>query len=53
MRLVFGIWRGTEHITSGELVYVNADIKTKKTAPWPEPIKQAILRFERTRPETS
>jgi acyl-CoA thioester hydrolase len=50
MQLVFGIWRGVEHITSGELIYVNADLKTKKSAPWPEPIRQAILKFERTRP---
>src|SRR6266705_3514811 len=50
MQLVFGIWRGAEHITSGELIYVNADPKTRKSAPWPEPIKRAILRFERTRP---
>jgi len=27
MQLVFGIWRGAEHITSGELIYVNADLK--------------------------
>jgi len=36
MQLVFGIWRGAEHITSGELIYVNADLKTRKSAPWPE-----------------
>jgi acyl-CoA thioester hydrolase len=50
MQLVFGIWRGAEHITSGELIYVNADLKTKKSAPWPEPVRRAILDFERTRP---
>ena len=50
MHLVFGIWRGAEHITSGELVYVNADPKTRTSAPWRDPIRQAILRFERTRP---
>jgi len=50
MQLVFGIWRGAEHITSGELIYVNADLKTRKSAPWPGPIRQAILEFERTRP---
>jgi len=47
---VFGIWRGAEHITSGELIYVNADPKTRQSAPWPEPVKRAILEFERTRP---
>ena len=25
MQFVLGIWRGGEHITSGELIYVNAD----------------------------
>ena len=52
MQFLFGIWRGDEHITSGELVYVNADPKTKKSAPWPEPLKRAILGYERTPPET-
>jgi len=50
MQLVFGIWRGAEHITSGELIYVNADLKNEESAPWPETIRQAILGFERTRP---
>lgn len=53
MQLLLGIWRGAEHLTSGELVYVNADVKTKKSAPWPEPIRQMVLRFERTPPATS
>jgi acyl-CoA thioester hydrolase len=53
LQLIFGIWRGGEHITSGELVYVNADLKTKKSAPWPEAFRTAILEFERVAPETS
>jgi acyl-CoA thioester hydrolase len=53
MRFLLGVWRGDEHLTSGELVYVNADVKTKKSAPWPETIKQMILRFERTPPAVS
>jgi acyl-CoA thioester hydrolase len=53
MRFVLGVWRADEHLTSGELVYVNADVQTKKSAPWPEPIKQMILRFERTPPALS
>lgn len=53
MRFLLGVWRGEEHLTSGELVYVNADVKTKKSAPWPEPIRQMILRFERTPPAVS
>jgi len=52
IRFLFGIWRGAERITSGELVYVNADPKTKKSAPWPEPLRRVILDYERTPPET-
>lgn len=51
LTFLFGIWRGGEHITSGELVYVNADPKTRKSAPWPGSLRQAILAFERTPPE--
>ena len=52
MQFVFGVWRGAERITSGELVYVNADPKTRTSAPWPEPLRGAILGYERTPPET-
>ena len=52
MQFLFGIWRGAERITSGELVYVNADPKTRTSAPWPEPLKRTILDYERTPPET-
>jgi len=51
MVFLFGIWRGAEHLTSGELVYVNADLVTKQSAPWPEFLRERILAFERTRPE--
>ena len=53
VQFLFGIWRGEEHITSGELVYVNADPKTKKSAAWPEPLRRAILDYERVAPETN
>jgi acyl-CoA thioester hydrolase len=52
MQLLFGIWRGPSHITSGELVYVNADLKTKKSVPWPNSLKAAILAYEKMPPET-
>jgi len=52
MTFLFGIWRGAEQLTSGELVYVNADLKTRKSAPWPESLKGAILAYERMKPET-
>ena len=50
MQLLLGIWRGADHLTSGELVYVNADVKTRKSSPWPQAVRQAILNFERTPP---
>ena len=51
MVFLFGIWRGDEHLTSGELVYVNAKLATKQSAPWPEFLRDKILAFEQTRPE--
>jgi acyl-CoA thioester hydrolase len=51
MVFLFGIWRDDQHLTSGELVYVNADIATKRSAPWPRFLCDKILAFERTRPE--
>lgn len=53
MTFAFGIWRGGERITSGELVYVNADPKTRKSAPWPEALRSAVLRYERAHPEVA
>jgi acyl-CoA thioester hydrolase len=50
MQLLLGVWRGSEHITSGELVYVNVDLKTRKSAPWPDALKAAILGYERVKP---
>jgi len=51
MTFRLGIWRGAEHLTTGELVYVNADPKTRKSVPWPESLRQAILAYERVKPE--
>jgi acyl-CoA thioester hydrolase len=52
LQFVLSIWLGETHITSGELVYVNADPKTRKSAPWPEPFRKAVLAFERVPPDT-
>jgi hypothetical protein len=32
-------------------VYVHADPKTKKSVPWPEALKSAILVFEKAKPD--
>jgi acyl-CoA thioester hydrolase len=50
MTFQFGIWRSAELLTSGELVYVNAELATRKSAPWPAFLREKILAFERTRP---
>ena len=51
LRFVFGIWHSTALIASGKIIYVNADPKTRKTATWPETLRQAIAKFERKPPE--
>ncbi len=51
MVFAFGIWRGADHLTAGELVYVNADIKTRRSTPWPDELKRAILAYERKIPD--
>jgi len=51
MQFLLEIWRGDEHLISGELIYVNADPATKKSVPLPEPLRQAIEKYEHTRPE--
>jgi acyl-CoA thioester hydrolase len=51
MRFALGIFRGEERLTSGEVVYVNVDVTTRKPSPWPEELRTAILRFEKIRPE--
>lgn len=52
MQYLFGIWRGAEHLTSGELIYVHTDLATRKSVPLPDSLREAILRFERMPPAT-
>jgi len=44
------IWRGDDHLISGELIYVHADPKTRKSAPLSQRLIAAITRFERIAP---
>jgi len=53
MQCVLGIYRGEVHLTSGELIYVNADPRTRKSTPWPEQFVQAVFALERLPPETA
>lgn len=52
MRFLFEIYRSGELITSGEVIYVNADVTTRKSAPLSETVKNAIRAYERTAPES-
>ena len=51
LRFRLGVLRGKEPLTTGELVYVNVDLATRKSAPWPEELLSAIFAFEKVRPE--
>ena len=51
MQFLLEIWRGDTHLVSGELIYVNADPATKKSAPLPEAFRRNIVAFERVAPE--
>ena len=51
MQFLFGVHRGHECLTSGEIVYVNVELHTRKPAPWSDALKETILRFEKTPPE--
>jgi acyl-CoA thioester hydrolase len=50
MQFLLEIYRGEAHLISGELVYVNANPATRKGAPLPDFLRDAIKRFERTAP---
>lgn len=50
LQFLLEIWRGEEHLISGELIYVNADPATRKSAPVPARLREAIVRYEKTSP---
>jgi len=52
MQFLLEIWRGDEHLVSGELIYVNADPASRKSAPLPELLRAKIIGYERFRPES-
>jgi acyl-CoA thioester hydrolase len=53
MTLAFAIWRGDARIISGEIVYVHVGTEAKKSAPIPDYLREAMLAFERTPPQTA
>ena len=51
MSFAFGIWRGEEHLVSGELVYVHVEPGAKNGSPIPERLRAAMLAYESVAPE--
>jgi acyl-CoA thioester hydrolase len=49
-QLIMGIWRGEDHLTSGELVYVNIDLRTRTAKPWPMEFRSKVIAYEKTSP---
>jgi YbgC/YbaW family acyl-CoA thioester hydrolase len=51
MTYLFEIWRDpADLLITAELVYVNADPRTKKTVPLPEDLRRRVLRHEKLAP---
>jgi acyl-CoA thioester hydrolase len=53
MQFLLEIWRGDTHLVSGELIYVNADPASMKSAPLPEFLREKIAGYERVPPESA
>ncbi len=51
MRTVVEIHRATEHLITGELIYVYKDPVANASAPIPDEFRQLIVGFEKVRPE--
>jgi len=51
MRFVPEIYRGDEHLISGELIYVYRDPAAQASAPVPDELRELMIAFEKTRPE--
>ena len=51
MRTVVEIYRGDEHLISGELIYVYKDPMMNASAPLPDAFRKLIIDFENTKPE--
>jgi len=51
MRFVPEIYRGGEHLITGELIYVYRDPVSEKSAEVPGELRTLLIGFEKTRPE--
>ncbi len=50
IQFLFEIHRGDDLLVTGENIYVNADPKTKQSAPVPDLLREVIKRFEKLDP---
>ncbi len=50
MRLVLEIFKGDELLVSGEMMYVHADSRARKSVPVPEDWRDTLVRFEKSLP---
>nr|WP_185267945.1 thioesterase family protein [Halopseudomonas xiamenensis] len=51
LQFLLGIYRGQELLVRGEIVYVHADMATRRPQPIGAAFRDAILRYEATAPE--
>jgi acyl-CoA thioester hydrolase len=50
LQFILGVYRGEEHLTTGELLYVHVDLATRRSSAVPDALRQAILAYEKTPP---
>ncbi len=50
LTFAFAIYRATELLADGGLIYVNSSLKDKSSTPWPTPFIEKIEAFEKTPP---
>ncbi|HTT39721.1 MAG TPA: thioesterase family protein [Burkholderiales bacterium] len=51
MQFQLDVYHAEEHLISGEVIYVTADPDNRRPLPVPQPLRDAILRFERLAPQ--
>jgi acyl-CoA thioester hydrolase len=52
LRMALEIYRGDEHLVTGELVYVFADPRTQTPTPIPDSLREAVRGYEAVAPES-
>jgi len=50
LRMSFGVWLGDQHLTTGEIVYVNVDTRSGKAVSLQDAMKTRILAYEKVAP---